>query len=201
VDGHVNGLLRIGDADVALDPLSSCGVQAALQSALCAASVVNTLLSPSGDRGAAIEYWGVRRAVRAASHQAWSADRYAEALVCHETDFWRARATQVFAPATAQSATPLPAPDQSVQLSTKAALVQSPCLVDEVVKRIECLAHPNLLEPVAFVDGMLLHPLLQVLDGPKPARDVVAAWTPTCAPDRALALLGWLWRREILVAS
>jgi hypothetical protein len=173
-----------------------------MQSALCAAPVVNTLLSPSADHAAALEYWDARRAARVADHQAWSADRYAEALVCHRTDFWRARAAQmsVSAPGTTQAATPLPAPDQLVRLSAKAALVQSPCLVDDAVKRVDCLVHPSLLEPVAFVSGMLLPPLLRALSWPKPAQEVVAAWTSSYAPDRALALLGWLWRREILVS-
>jgi hypothetical protein len=163
--------------------------------------VINTLLSSGGDRAAALEFWDLRRAIRASSHQAWSAERYAEARDFFDTNFWRARASQALKQATVLSATPLPETNQRVQLSFEAGQVQSACLVDETVRRMECLTHPNVLEPVAYVDGVFLSPLLHALKGPTVARDLIAAWTSFCPPDRALAVLGWLWRREILVAG
>lgn len=73
-DNDEPGVSRIGDADTALDPLSSSGVQAAIQSALRAGPVVNTMLAPSSDKDAASEYWKARRSAQAATHRSWSSD-------------------------------------------------------------------------------------------------------------------------------
>lgn len=160
-DNDEPGVSRIGDADTALDPLSSSGVQAAIQSALRAGPVVNTMLAPSSDKDAASEYWKARRSAQAATHRSWSSDRYAEAYHVHATEFWRVRATPM--PPRVENAlpaTPLPPPDQILALSAAAELVQSPSLIGAQVVRTTFLFHPNLQEAVAFVDGVPLHAVL-----------------------------------------
>jgi Tryptophan halogenase len=197
-----NDLLRIGDADAALDPLSSSGVQAAIQSALCAGPVVNTLLDSTADHKAAIEYWNARRSARTTTHRTWSGNRYAEAAAIHNTEFWRIRAENASrgSPELAQTTAPLPSPGQILRLSNKTAIVEFPCLVNGLVRRAKCLSHPNLAEPIAYVDGIPLLPLAAVLGDDRTASAVVAAWASICPPRRALALLGWFWRHEIAIA-
>jgi 2-polyprenyl-6-methoxyphenol hydroxylase-like FAD-dependent oxidoreductase len=157
--GDETGLLRIGDADAALDPLSSSGVQSAIQSALCAGPVINTLLTGSADHAAAREYWSSRRTARTAIHRVWSTDQYAEASSFHKSDFWFSRAGNASTAVPAPPAfAPLPFPDQLLTLSEKATFVEAPCLVDGFVVRTQCLSHPNLAEPIAYVEGLLLRP-------------------------------------------
>ena len=201
-DKATDALLRVGDADVALDPLSSSGIQAAVQSALCAAPVVNTLLSPGADAEAALGYWDRRRTERARSHERWSAQRYREAFALRRTEFWRTRAIHYVEDAPSHGEMPLlPRPEQAIALSSSATLIEAACLQGQFVVRKQCLTHPHLREPIAYVDGLFLAPMLRVLAEAQPAAHVIAAWSSLCSPGKGLALLGWLWQRQIAVAA
>lgn len=199
-DNDEPGVSRIGDADTALDPLSSSGVQAAIQSALRAGPVVNTMLAPSSDKDAASEYWKARRSAQAATHRSWSSDRYAEAYHVHATEFWRVRATPM--PPRVENAlpaTPLPPPDQILALSAAAELVQSPSLIGAQVVRTTFLFHPNLQEAVAFVDGVPLHAVLASISTLSTALRTDRNLANRM--EKALAVLGWLWRNGIVTAG
>ena len=67
--------IKVGDAAIALDPLSSQGVQAALRSAVQGGAVVHTLLS-GGDVGAALEFYRNAVTELAAHHQTIAAKYY-----------------------------------------------------------------------------------------------------------------------------
>ncbi|WP_136626001.1 flavin-dependent monooxygenase QhpG [Bradyrhizobium macuxiense] len=200
-EGDQDGLLRIGDADAALDPLSSSGVQAAIQSALCAGPVINTLLTESADHAAANEYWSYRRISRSETHQTWASHRYAEAYAARRTSFWHSRAT-ASSTATSSSATnpPLPSPGQVLRMSEKVTFVEAPCLVDNLVVRVKSLMHPNIGEPVAYFDGVSLGPMMRALSAGIAASEVVSLWSQSGSPEKAMALLGWCWQHEIAVA-
>jgi flavin-dependent dehydrogenase len=195
-------LLRTGDADAALDPLSSSGVQAAIQSGLRAGPVVNTLLTPSSDGTAAMEYWNARRSAQAMTRRSWSADRYAEAFQLHPTEFWRVRAEHAMSRSRNVSPrAPLPLPDQTLQLSDKARFEHTPCLVGGLIVRATSLSHPNLPEAVAFVDGVPLHAILASISKSETAAELISAWRSMFSPEKALAVLSWLWRNEITIAA
>ncbi|MGY4433926.1 flavin-dependent dehydrogenase [Bradyrhizobium sp. F1.13.1] len=200
-EGGETGLLRIGDADAALDPLSSSGVQAAVQSALCAGPVINTLLTSSADHSAANDYWSSRRIARSKTHKSWAAERYAEAFCFHGTEFWKDRAAAASAAKpSAVSPTPLPFPDQLLMLSDRVTFIEAPCLVDDLVVRERCLFHPNLDEPIAFVGGLALRPMIKAFAGKTTAAQVVTLWSSFYTPEKAVELLRWFWRHQIAVA-
>jgi hypothetical protein len=199
-DDAGNGLLRVGDADIALDPLSSCGVQAAVQSGLCAAPVINTLLNSEADGEAALEYWAARRRGRVRSHGQWSSERYREASKGRRAEFWQTRALLNESVSLPHETTPLPRPEQMLALSGQVSFVDAACLQGHLVVRRKCLFHPSLAEPIAYVDGILLEPMLRILAEAHPASQVIAAWTSVCPPARAMSLLAWLWRHRIAVA-
>jgi 2-polyprenyl-6-methoxyphenol hydroxylase-like FAD-dependent oxidoreductase len=198
-DDETAGLLRIGDADAALDPLSSSGVQAAIQSALAAGPIVNTLLAQCEDGAAALEYWRRRRASRMSQHHDWSQQLYSQAFSHHPTRFWAVRCRQQPRAVSLATTTALPQPDQIIRLSEDARFVLAPCLSGSVVKRLECVDHVNLLEPVAFVAGIHIAPLLQRTWNPAPAKEVLMAWSAAAAPSVAYSLLTWAWHRRILI--
>ena len=70
--------VRVGEAAFAIDPLSSSGVQTAIQTGLAAAAAVHSILAPDGDRDAAIEYYGAHQRHAVARHAATAAALYAE---------------------------------------------------------------------------------------------------------------------------
>jgi len=205
-DDNEPGYLRIGDASAALDPLSSSGVQAAIQSGLCAGPVVNTLLTRGAEAAAAIEYWKNRRSARTAIHHTWSTKRYAEVFGIHNSDFWAVRAAADAAHGALPGAraplpkAPLPSPDQMLRLSDKVEFVRTPCLLRGLVVRAVSLLHPNLGEPVAFIEDVPVHSVLAVLSTHATAAELFSSWKSVFSLDKALRLLGWLWRNEIAVA-
>jgi len=200
-EGQTADLLRVGDADVALDPLSSTGVQAAIQSALAAGPIVNTLLTPGEDHAAALEYWRGRRESRMVQHREWARQLYAEAFARHPTGFWAARCGHAPPATRSAPATPLPDPDQPICLAPEARLVLAPCLTGSLVRRLECVDHVNLSGPVAFIVGIHVAPLLRRAMRPVAARDLLAAWSRPLALRDAWSLLAWAWGHDILTAA
>ncbi|MDB5579863.1 MAG: monooxygenase FAD-binding, partial [Bradyrhizobium sp.] len=165
------GTLLVGDADLTLDPLSSSGVQAAIQSALAIGPIVNTLLTAGEDGEAAMEFWQTSRSRRMAQHRDWSRRLYAEAHRQYPTKFWAERSENEPQSETTDPAS-LPAPDQLVRLSKDTRFVQAPCLTETLVKRLECVTHTNFAEPSAFLGPVHLATLLRQADAmpPMPAR-------------------------------
>jgi flavin-dependent dehydrogenase len=192
--------VKVGEAAFAIDPLSSSGVQTAIQTALAAAASVHSLLGGGGDPDAALDYYAeaVGHAVR--RHGAIAAELYGEAGAHAGRQFWRARA------ATAER-TPAPRPSpplgallaQRVRLSSDAALVHAPCIVGDRVERRRALTHPALSRPVAFLGGEELAPLVDGLLGPQRLGEVVAGdWARRVSAERALEIAAWLSRRGLL---
>jgi hypothetical protein len=197
-ESEIPGLMRVGDADAALDPLSSSGVQAAIQSALTAGPIVNTLLTPGEDEAAAVEFWRRRRNSQARRHRRWASQLYSEAFVRHRTRFWAERCEATDGADTAIAAA-LPGPDQLIWVAPSVNLSVAPCLVGNLVKRLECVDHTSLSQPVAFAAGIYIPPLLRRATMPATARAILAAWSDSVPPALACLLLGWAWRNGILV--
>lgn len=85
-------LFRIGDAALALDPISGSGIQAALQSAVDATLAIHTLTEDPAAGGMAKRFLERRLERRAARHIAWTAAFYGQAAKVFATPFWTARA-------------------------------------------------------------------------------------------------------------
>jgi flavin-dependent dehydrogenase len=83
--------IRIGDAALALDPVSSSGVQRAIQGALAAAVTANTLLRKPEQSASAIDFY--RTSLREASqrHGRWAAQYHGQVAQVRGGRFWRER--------------------------------------------------------------------------------------------------------------
>jgi hypothetical protein len=197
-----NGEIRVGDAAVAIDPISSSGVQRAVQTALAGAVVVNTLLRRPAAADAARIYY--RDSLQRASdrHRAWAAEHYATAAAARPSRFWTRRAQAAPAPA-ARASAPTPPPDAGVplQLSRDAAFVELPCVAGEFVEVRTGVAHPHLDEPVAYVGGWELAPLLRRAPAGATARELVSRWSAIVPESAGVAIGSWLTSRGILVAA
>jgi flavin-dependent dehydrogenase len=200
--------IKVGDAALAIDPLSSSGVQKALQNALAGAVVVNTLLRKPDASAAAIRFFRESVNTASESHCRWAATNYQEVARRDAGSFWRKRAAAAVASLpSAQTPTSLPGRDNSqaivdqsiVNLSPQLEFVDLPCIEGEFVTVKTALRHPNLDGPVAFLGGWEIAPLLKELDPGLTAAQVARSWSNRIPLQAGLALVSWLLGRGILV--
>lgn len=194
--------LKVGEAALALDPLSSSGVQSAVQGALAAAVVANTLLRRPDSADAAVRFYRDHLARASARHVRWAASHYAShyesARRAHA--FWAERAAGA-APEPGESAAQV-SPDAPLALSPLVELADVPCLDGDFVAVRAAVRHPRLDGPLAYLAGWEVAPLLrEVRAGSTPAQ-LVRAWSarvPALPPRSAAAIAGWLVERGLLV--
>ena len=195
--------IRLGDAALAIDPLSSSGVQKAVRSALSGAIVANTILRKPERAEIAISFYRDQLADASESHRRWAAEHYGAVADARGGAFWAARAEgrrSATPPAEepfdgrALAATPL-------ELSPHAALVATPCLAGEYVDAAPALVHPRLARPVAYLGGCALAPLLEGLPAGLTPLEIARWWSDRASIETGLALAGWLIRQGVLVRS
>lgn len=194
--------IKVGDAALALDPLSSSGVQKAIQTALAGAVVVNTLLRRPASSEAAFGYY--RESLHHASerHRRWAARHYASAAQRHDGAFWRERA------AGADPAPPAPIAERAVGeadmsrrigLSPDLEIVDRPCIEGDLVAMRPAIRHPGLEEPLAYLGGWNVASLLRRVQPNMTPLDLAGAWSDRVPVRSGLAIAGWLLARGILV--
>lgn len=173
-------LPRLGDAAIAMDPLSGHGVFWALSSALAAPPLVSAILA--GDHDLACRFHRERLA-RTFWRQA-RIGRDFHALAGHGTPFWLGRGRW---------------PDEEPAHGAQ----EAPRIERRVIVRDGRLAEAEVLltaeEPdgVAFVAGEPVVPLIRSLS-PGTAREDFPALLPHRRPGHALAIHDWLARRALL---
>jgi flavin-dependent dehydrogenase len=190
--------IRVGDAGLALDPISSSGVQKAVQTALSAAIVVNTILRRPDAAGAAQRFYADNLDRASARHRSWAAAQYATAAVTRPGPFWARRAGAPEAIPAPEPAVPLDV-DVGLALSSAVQYLDVPCIVGEFVEVRTAVSHPRLGEPVAFLGGWELAPLLRRTPPGLTAADLVHAWSGLVPQDSGHAICDWLGRSGILV--
>jgi flavin-dependent dehydrogenase len=184
------GFFRIGDASLALDPLSSSGVSAALQSAIDAALAIHTLRDAPSE-GAMVEAFLHRRTQRrAARHAAWSGAFYTEAATVYPTPFWLARAQ----PPPAQPRITPPQLDEPIGLGAGVQIQNEPCPVGDHIAIRRVVAPLGAAEPVLLADGVEIAPLFDALPLHVTVRQTLAVWSRQVGEARAARLFGWAWR-------
>jgi Tryptophan halogenase len=189
-------MVRIGDSCVAMDPLSSQGVQSAIRSALQGSVVANTILS-GGDADAAIEFYQSAVRTIAERHRETAAALYAD-RGSSTSPFWRERASAPSAPPPDIEPGRIALPS-FVRLSSDARLVDHPVIEGDVIRRRPALIHPRLSEPTAFVGGIALSRAIAPIGTGDRVETILAQWAPLMPATTALALLGWLIRHDVLV--
>ena len=80
--------IRLGDAALAIDPISSSGVQKAIQSALSGAVVANTLLRRPAARRSAMSFYRAQLSDASERHRRWAADHYWTVADDARRPFW-----------------------------------------------------------------------------------------------------------------
>lgn len=195
------GGIHVGDAAVAIDPISSSGVQKAIQSALSGAIVANTLLRRPELTDAALSFYRVQLTETSERHRRWAAGHYRDVSDRRDRPFWRDRSAL---PA-ATDPPPLPAFDiralatMPLQLSPELEFVRTPCLQGDFVRLASAVHHPRLAGPLVFLGGRELAPLLQTLPAGKTPLQIAQFWSNHIPLESGMAIAGWLVNHGILV--
>jgi flavin-dependent dehydrogenase len=196
-----NDFIRVGDAAVSIDPLSSQGIQAALLSAIQGGAVIHTLLAAGHDSLPAIEFYRGRQQ-RAAKQAAQNAARfYRTGAYRKGSSFWLRRSSLddcVPSPVKGEPRSPIGLPVRT-GLSPAVRIVDVPILSGSFITHAPALSHPSLDYPVAFLGGAALVPLINDATGASTASQILHRWTRRVPPEAALGILKWMFAVGILI--
>lgn len=193
--------IAVGEAALALDPISSSGVQKAIQSALAGAVVANTLLRAPSSAPAATAFYTASLSDASARHCRWAAGHYAAAAQHRQSEFWRQRA--------ASPVGTLDPPQRStnagafatrrVELSRDLVIAELPCIEGDFVVLKPALRHPGLAEPVAYLGNQALAPLMAEVQAGATPLEIAQGWSDRMPLKSALSIAAWLLNAGILV--
>ena len=197
--------IKVGEAAIAIDPISSSGVQNALQSALASAITVNTLLRRPESAAIAASFYQDHLGEASARHAGWAADHYATIAATNDNDFWQHRAAR------ASGTTPNDADDASrvleltlppatpLALSPAVSFVETPCIDAEFVSVRTAVRHPNLQHDVAFLGERELAPLMRRIPAGRSRLELAHHWSEYLPFDEGAKIISWLVRNGLLV--
>lgn len=194
--------IALGETALALDPLSSSGVQKAIQTALAGAIVANTLLERPASAGAAMAFYQGSLEEASARHRSWAAAYYAEAARARPAAFWRERAAPAPQDARRQtvfSADMASVASQPVELSRDLVIEDLPCIEGDFVTLRQTLRHPGLASPVAYLGNQPLAPLVGDLLPGATLVEIAQGWSRRMPFKSALSIAVWLRNNGVLV--
>lgn len=195
--------VRVGDANMTLDPMSAQGIQSAVVSGLQAAAVINTLAKQPAHAADAIAFYKDRQTEKVLQHATKAAAFYQERAAVSDQPFWRQRAA-----AAAPDIAPPPAletrqlePACRIELSRLSQIEPMPVMRGDMIASTPALRHAALDRPVAFLSEIELVPLLLRIRSGETAGSLVQAWSDRISPDKGWTMLQWLWHRRIVVPT
>ncbi len=199
-----SNFVRVGEASFSLDPLSSTGMEKAMQTGCLAATTVHTMILRPERKELCVRFYRERQRETVSAHAAWSGSFYRKVVRYGRFPFWRTRSQ--WSPGDQMSPTSSSSSPQNrpfsvttrVQLSDKAQLVKEPCIVDDEVCERMALSHPTLDRPVAFIDGVELERLLTMVPRNADLGTLLMLWSTKVSPQRATKIAGWLIKNGIL---
>lgn len=196
--------IALGETALALDPLSSSGVQKAIQTALAGAIVANTLMKSRASAAAAMAFYETTLGEASTRHRNWATSYYAEAARTRPDVFWRRRAGPA---AGAASRRPVVAADAAnvashrVELSRDLVIEDLPCIDGEFVTLKKALRHPGLAAPVAYLGNQPLAPLVSELNSSATLVEIAQGWSHRMPFKSALSIAIWLRNNGVLVEA
>jgi flavin-dependent dehydrogenase len=195
--------IRIGDAALALDPVSSSGVQRAIQGSLAAAITANTLLRKPEQSAVAIDFY--RTSLREASerHGRWAAQYHSQVAQMRGGRFWHERASAAVSdpPRPVRPADAVSLRTRRVRPSPRLEFALAPCIEGDYVSRKTAIRHPGLEGPVIFLAGRDLPALLQDIRAGMTPLEIAHSWSDRVPLQTGLQILVWLLDNGVLIDS
>jgi flavin-dependent dehydrogenase len=189
--------ILVGDAVLAIDPLSSQGVQTAIGTALHAAAVIHTILDRPEGAALAMQFYRRRLRDSARFHAQAAASFYAEQYAVMDTPFWRSRAATPIAPRITASV-PI-SPTTSIRPSANVRVVQTGAVQGAYIVAEEAMELDGRLS--VYFGGIRVAPLLGSVDRPIPAAELVRQWSLHIPPQQSLRMLEWACGEGLLLAG
>ncbi len=171
-------VLRVGDAALALDPLSGHGVFEAIAGAFAAAATVNTMLGRPQDRALATRFYNERALSTFQARVRSGQSYYRQEERWPEAPFWSARRNW---------------PPEEPAAPSRAAILRQPVIDCGWIREAEVIVTPDEPRGVWLRDGVPVVALWRLLaagkiDGPEAAAKALGV--PVAAAASALAWLG-----------
>jgi hypothetical protein len=156
------------------------------------------------DRELCVRFYSERQMETVTAHANWSANFYRKVVRFEESSFWQAR-SQISQPYDAKPS----APNTSVQeirfsaktrvrISENTQLGHEPCIVNDRIQTRLAIVHPSFDRPVAFIDGIEVGPLLEMVSSTPELGRLVARWSDCLVPEKAWHIAAWLLNARIL---
>jgi flavin-dependent dehydrogenase len=193
--------IRVGDAGVALDPLSSQGVQSATASALQAAVVVNTLLTAPAWAEEAQAFYRDRQAERVDQHAARAARFYAARAAVCDRPFWLRRAAGGRDEPATPPPPPRPGPSARVRVSAAVRIRPVPVIRGDLVVAAPAVQHARMSRPVGYVGGIEIARVVEGLRAGRTLDDVARLLSADAPAELATQVAHWLWDQGVLVSD
>jgi len=182
--------IKVGDAALAIDPLSSQGVQTAIGTALHAAVVINTIIDHPERTDLAMKFYRCRLRSSSIFHATSAQALYREQFAVTTTDFWQKRAGEAIACAPTALKKPL-RPEQYIRLADGVSFVPLPTVNEHhvvVTEGVERNGQSNV-----FVAGVSVADLLKQIDRPMLTQELLRRWKCILPAESAIQTLQWAW--------
>ncbi|WP_409523143.1 flavin-dependent monooxygenase QhpG [Nitrincola sp. MINF-07-Sa-05] len=196
------GFIRVGDACVTLDPISSQGVQSAISMALQAAVVVHTQIRFPTLSDLAAEFYRQRQRENITRHQRWANRFYAEQAAETPTEFWQTRAAGHAVDSTLEieflpETSPIP-PECKLMLHPAVSFTELPILKGDLITSAQALSHPSLERPIAFIEHVELVPLMRLFVPGDTPEILIEKWSHQLPAQHSTRILNWLWQHHLI---
>ncbi|MEG4407612.1 flavin-dependent monooxygenase QhpG [Microcoleus sp. MON2_D5] len=193
--------IRVGEAALSIDPLSSQGVQVAMMSAFTGSIAVHTILTQPDSTDAAIAFYRDRQRETVVGNQKTAAQFYAEQDIYPATSFWQSRAHKppIQNLTEWQLNTSLFNLNTRIQLSPAAKLMLAPVIQGNLIEKVKALHHPGLDRPVAYLGNVVIASFLEELVAGQTVLELMQKWSKQQSLPICWQLLQWFWSQHILV--
>ena len=222
-------IVKVGDAALALDPLSSSGVEKGMRFALQAVLAINTLLSSGRTEPLAKEFLQGKMHESCGRHLAWTQHQYGQTWCVRQNPFWQARAAErpleglpegdalriincrALAWAALEPKQTRPTRDSwpinplqlldAPALACDVEIANVACAVGDLIELKPAVIHPNLSTPVVFVHGRELVPLLREIGPSRSYADLLERWSTRVTAPEAISICAWALRNRLLTST
>ncbi len=190
-----HGLLRVGDALLAKDPISAQGVESAVASGLSAARVIHTALQKPMQQKMAWQFYQQQHHQKYTDHLQFTSRFYEERLNVCNTPFWKNR---VIHTETENNNKPIEENlPQMLRVSQGISFKEVAAIQSDIVTTVPGIELSN-GEHIAFWEGELLTELLSPFRCKMPLYKALQYWRTHFPNIHGMRLLNWCLYKNIL---
>jgi flavin-dependent dehydrogenase len=194
--------IRVGEACMGLDPLSSQGIQMAMANALQGAIVANTILSHPTRMDLAVEFYQSRQQESVQQHLRTLSKIYSAARCWRDQPFWKKRTPggrttlRQMVPSFANWS-----PATLVRISRDAIFKPVACVEKDLITSKMAILHPGLDGPLVYWNNLEIENLMEYINISKTFSDLIQYWSRIMPIEIATQLLYRLKGAGVLEAG